>query len=135
MSFFPEMDHYNVGPEGYLEHIAKLKKAVNIPIIASLNGVSSGGWVDYAKRMQEAGADALELNFYYIPTSFKPHSGRTGKGLCATGSQYPGRDRHSTGSEIEPVLHGAAALRDGSGQSRSKWTGAFQPLHPARPEY
>jgi dihydroorotate dehydrogenase (fumarate) len=44
MSFFPEMEHYNVGPEGYLEHIAKLKKAVNIPIIASLNGVSSGGW-------------------------------------------------------------------------------------------
>lgn len=69
MSFFPEMDHYNVGPEGYLEHIANLKKAVSIPIIASLNGVSSGGWVDYAKRMQEAGADALELNFYYIPTS------------------------------------------------------------------
>ena len=69
MSFFPDMDHYNVGPEGYLEHIAKLKKAVNIPIIASLNGVSSGGWVDYAKRMQQAGADALEFNFYYIPTS------------------------------------------------------------------
>jgi dihydroorotate dehydrogenase (fumarate) len=68
MSFFPEMDHYNVGPEGYLEHIARLKKAVNIPIITSLNGVSSGGWVDYAKRIQEAGADALELNFYYVPT-------------------------------------------------------------------
>jgi dihydroorotate dehydrogenase (fumarate) len=68
MSFFPEMDHYNVGPEGYLEHISKLKKAVNIPIIASLNGVSSGGWVDYAKRIQGAGADALELNFYYVPT-------------------------------------------------------------------
>lgn len=69
MSFFPEMEHYNIGPEGYLEHIARLKKAVNLPIIGSLNGISSGGWVDYARRIQSAGADALELNFYYIPTS------------------------------------------------------------------
>lgn len=68
-SFFPEMDHYNVGPGKYLDHISNLKKAVRIPIIASLNGVSSGGWVEYAKRMQDAGADALELNFYYVPTS------------------------------------------------------------------
>ena len=69
MSFYPDMEHYNVGPEGYLEHITKLKKALNIPVIASLNGISSGGWVDYSKKMQEAGADALELNFYYVPTS------------------------------------------------------------------
>lgn len=69
MTFFPEMEHYNIGPEGYLEHIARLKKAVSIPIIGSLNGISSGGWVDYARRIQSAGADALELNFYYIPTS------------------------------------------------------------------
>ena len=70
-SFFPEMDHYNVGPGKYLDHISNLKKAVQIPIIASLNGVSSGGWVDYAKRMEDAGADGLELNFYYVPTSAK----------------------------------------------------------------
>ena len=67
-SFYPDFDHFNVGPDGYLEHIGKLKKAVSIPIIASLNGVSKGGWVDYAHRMEEAGADALELNFYFIPT-------------------------------------------------------------------
>ncbi len=67
-SFYPDFDHYNVGPDGYLDHIGKLKKAVSIPIIASLNGVSKGGWVDYAHRMEEAGADALELNFYFIPT-------------------------------------------------------------------
>jgi dihydroorotate dehydrogenase (fumarate) len=71
MSFYPDMDHYNIGPEGYLEHISKLKKALNIPVIASLNGISTGGWVDYSKKMQEAGADALELNFYYVPTSLK----------------------------------------------------------------
>jgi dihydroorotate dehydrogenase (fumarate) len=67
-NFYPDFEHYNVGPDGYLDHIGKLKKAVNIPVIASLNGVSKGGWVDYAHRMEEAGADALELNFYFIPT-------------------------------------------------------------------
>ena len=56
------------GPEGYLEHIAKGKQAVRIPVIASLNGASAGGWLEYAKVMEQAGADALELNIYYIPT-------------------------------------------------------------------
>ena len=68
LTYFPEMEHYNIGPESYLELIGKLKKAVQIPIIGSLNGVSSGGWVEYAHRIQEAGADALELNMYYVAT-------------------------------------------------------------------
>jgi len=68
LSYFPEPEVYHRGPEEYLEHIQKAKEAVNIPIIGSLNGVSTGGWVDYAKKIQEAGADALELNVYYIPT-------------------------------------------------------------------
>lgn len=68
LTYFPEMEKYNVGPETYLEHIARLKQSVSIPVIASLNGVSSGGWVDYAKKMEQAGADALELNIYFIPT-------------------------------------------------------------------
>ncbi len=67
-TFYPDFDHYNVGPDAYLQHVENLKKSVSIPVIASLNGVSKGGWVDYACRMQDAGADALELNFYYIPT-------------------------------------------------------------------
>ncbi len=66
--YFPRRSHYNRGPEGYLEHIRKAKEAVSIPIIASLNGTSIGGWSEYAKQMQQAGADALELNIYYIPT-------------------------------------------------------------------
>ena len=69
LSYFPEPEAYhNVNAEEYLEHIQKLKKHVNIPIIGSLNGVSAGGWMDYAKKIEEAGADALELNIYYIPT-------------------------------------------------------------------
>jgi len=68
MSYFPDLDDYNVGPEGYLNLIQQAKAAVDIPIIGSLNGVSSGGWIEYAKRIEQAGANALELNIYYIPT-------------------------------------------------------------------
>jgi dihydroorotate dehydrogenase (fumarate) len=68
LTYFPEMESYNIGPDSYLELIAKLKKSVNIPIIGSLNGISSGGWIEYAKKIAQAGADALELNIYYIPT-------------------------------------------------------------------
>jgi dihydroorotate dehydrogenase (fumarate) len=62
------MNDYRLGPEGYLQHIQQAKAAVKIPIIASLNGVSAGGWAKYAKNMEEAGADALELNIYYVAT-------------------------------------------------------------------
>ncbi|MDX1436045.1 MAG: dihydroorotate dehydrogenase-like protein, partial [Anaerolineales bacterium] len=68
LSYFPDMTHYNLGPGGYLEHIRKAKAAVDIPVIASMNGVSSGGWIAYASEIEEAGADALELNIYYLPT-------------------------------------------------------------------
>ncbi|GCE20559.1 dihydroorotate dehydrogenase-like protein [Dictyobacter kobayashii] len=68
LSYFPDLDHYNVGPDRYLEHLARLKEAVSIPVIGSLNGVSSGGWIEYARLIEQAGADALELNIYYLPT-------------------------------------------------------------------
>ncbi len=68
LTYFPDMTSYNIGPNGYLEHIQKAKQATDIPIIASLNGVSTGGWIKYARQMEEAGADALELNIYYLPT-------------------------------------------------------------------
>jgi dihydroorotate dehydrogenase (fumarate) len=66
LSYFPDMSTYNMGPEGYLEHINQVKNAVDIPVIASLNGVSSGGWIKYARLIEQAGADALELNIYYL---------------------------------------------------------------------
>ena len=71
LSYFPHMDDYVLGPEEYLEYISKAKQAVRIPIIASLNGISAGGWISYARRMEEAGADALELNIYYLPADGK----------------------------------------------------------------
>jgi dihydroorotate dehydrogenase (fumarate) len=69
ITYFPQPEEFNLGPDEYLKHISKLKSAVNIPVIGSLNGVSKGGWLKYAKLIQDAGADALELNVYYIPTN------------------------------------------------------------------
>jgi dihydroorotate dehydrogenase (fumarate) len=67
LSYFPEPESFNnLYAEQYLEHIASLKQSVGIPIIASLNGVSEGGWLGYAQKMEEAGADAIELNIYYL---------------------------------------------------------------------
>ena len=68
LDYFPDLDNYNVGPEQYLNLIRNAKAEVGVPIIASLNGVSTGGWIEYARRMEEAGADAIELNIYYIST-------------------------------------------------------------------
>jgi dihydroorotate dehydrogenase (fumarate) len=67
LTYFPEAEKYHVGPDDYLEHIRKAKEAVRVPVIGSLNGVSTGGWIDIAKKIEQAGADALELNIYYIP--------------------------------------------------------------------
>ena len=69
LNYFPEMESYNVWPDEYMNLIRRAKEAVDIPIIGSLNGVSAGGWTDYAALIEEAGADAVELNVYYIPTN------------------------------------------------------------------
>lgn len=68
ITYFPEASDYATGPDSYLEHIRQAKRALEIPVIASLNGVSTGGWIRYAREIEEAGADALELNVYYLPT-------------------------------------------------------------------
>jgi dihydroorotate dehydrogenase (fumarate) len=71
MSYFPDMQSYNVGPDEYVNLIRRARETVDIPIIGSLNGASVGGWTDYATLIEEAGADALELNIYYLPTNTK----------------------------------------------------------------
>ncbi len=67
-NFFPESDDYALGPQEYLEHIRKVKETCKLPVVASLNGTQIGGWVEYANLIQQAGADALELNLYYLAT-------------------------------------------------------------------
>jgi dihydroorotate dehydrogenase (fumarate) len=68
LTYFPEPDIFHVGPEEYLNYIRRGKNTIDIPIIASLNGSTLGGWTDYARQIEQAGADALELNIYYVPT-------------------------------------------------------------------
>jgi len=70
LSYFPDSGKYTLKPDLYIEHVRKVKKAVHIPVIGSLNGVSTGGWIHYGKKIEDAGADALELNTYYLPTDF-----------------------------------------------------------------
>lgn len=67
-SYLPNPDGYHVGPDQYLDHVGKAKAATSIPIIGSLNGTTPGGWTNYAKKIQDAGADALELNLYELAT-------------------------------------------------------------------
>jgi dihydroorotate dehydrogenase (fumarate) len=68
-TFYPQSGKYTLKADSYVEHLKKIKEAVKIPVIGSLNGVSSGGWIKYAKKIEEAGADALELNLYFLPTN------------------------------------------------------------------
>jgi dihydroorotate dehydrogenase (fumarate) len=69
MGYLPKPAEYVLGPDEYLEQIRKVKAAVKVPVIGSLNGITSSGWLDYAKKIQQAGADALELNVYSLPTA------------------------------------------------------------------
>lgn len=66
LSYFPESDEFELGPDQYLEQVRRIKAAVSVPVVASLNGVSPGGWVRYAQLIQQAGADGLELNLYEV---------------------------------------------------------------------
>ncbi len=68
LSYFPETDTFRLGPDEYIEHLAKVKQAVSVPVIGSLNGTTLGGWLKYAQLIAEAGADALELNIYQLAT-------------------------------------------------------------------
>jgi len=68
LTYFPDADQYHVGPEEYVSLVRRAKEALSIPVIGSLNGITPGGWISYARKIEEAGADALELNVYYVPT-------------------------------------------------------------------
>ena len=69
LRYYPHLAYYNLNPDEYIQHLYTLKRSVSIPIIGSINGVSSGGWLEYAHHMEQAGADAVEINLYYLPTN------------------------------------------------------------------
>jgi dihydroorotate dehydrogenase (fumarate) len=68
INYYPQLRYYNLNPDEYIQHLYLVKKAVNIPVIGSINGVSTGGWLEYAYHMEQAGADGLELNIYFLAT-------------------------------------------------------------------
>jgi dihydroorotate dehydrogenase (fumarate) len=82
LNYFPDLQTYNLGPEGYLNLIRRAKRSLSIPVIGSLNGVSEGGWVRYAGLMQEAGADAIELNLYGLVTDPAVSGSQVEQGYC-----------------------------------------------------
>ena len=114
LTYLPEMTHYNLGPEGYHEHLRRAKQAVQIPVIASLNGVSPGGWVEYAKQIHEAGADALELNIYYLPTDPKLPGRELEQRYCELVSQVKSSVHLPLAVKLSPyftsLAHTAVAL-------------------------
>ena len=128
LTYFPDLEHYNIGPEDYLELIRKAKQAVSIPVIGSLNGVSTGGWVDYAKKIEEAGADALELNMYYIPTDPDHHQPGAGAELRRPGQGCARPGEHPAGGQAQPLLHRPAQPGLAPGDGRGQRPGAVQPL-------
>ncbi len=118
MSYVPDLTNYNLGPDGYLEQIRKAKTAVSIPVIASLNGVSSGNWTGYAKKMEQAGADALELNVYTIPTSLDVTSAEVEQGYIELVKSVAGSVKIPVAVKLGPDCSAMANLAkrlDGAG--------------------
>ena len=123
--------HRVMGPEAYLEHIAKCKQAVKIPIIASLNGTTRGGWLSYAKQMEQAGADALELNIYYIPVDPDVTGEQVEQQYVDLVSAVKSEVQIPVAVKLGPYFSSMANMArklDAAGRRRP---GALQPLLPA----
>jgi len=103
-AFFPDLQTYNLGPDGYLKLIQDAKAAVSVPVIASLNGVTPGGWAEYAQLMQDAGADAIELNLYSIPTEISQTAEDVERGYVALVRQVRSCVQLPIAAKVSPVF-------------------------------
>lgn len=110
LSYLPDMETYNLGPEGYLEHLGRVKQSVGIPVIASLNGVSTGGWTRYAKMMEEAGADAIELNTYYLATDPKVTGAEVEQMYCDVVTKLKASLRVPIAVKLSPMFSSMANM-------------------------
>ncbi|MEJ2010351.1 MAG: dihydroorotate dehydrogenase-like protein [Acidobacteriota bacterium] len=104
----PDMTRYNRGPEGYLEHVRRAAEAVSIPVIASLNATSPGGWVKHARKIEEAGASALELNIYFLPTDPNVSASEIEKTYCDLVSQVKNTIRIPVAVKLGPFFSAMA---------------------------
>jgi dihydroorotate dehydrogenase (fumarate) len=109
----PDMTRYNRGPEGYLEHVRRAAEAVSIPVIASLNATSPGGWVKHARKIEEAGASALELNIYFLPTDPNIPGSDIEKGYCELIRQVKNTIRIPVAVKLGPYFSAMANFAQG----------------------
>jgi dihydroorotate dehydrogenase (fumarate) len=110
LTYLPELSAYNRGPEGYLDHLYRAKRAIRIPIIASLNGASPGGWTRYARKMEEAGADAVELNIYFLPTDADVSAAEVERNYCDLVRQVKSTLRIPVAVKLSPYFSAMANL-------------------------
>ena len=105
LSYFPDLDTYNAGPDEYLNLIRELKSSVDIPVIGSLNGISEGGWIDYAKMIAQAGAECTGTEYLLLTNRSGGHQRTTGKLLYRSGKE--GKAFHSPAAccEIKSILY------------------------------
>ena len=131
-SYFPAGDDYALGPDRYLEQLALIKRRVGVPVIGSLNGTTAEGWLEFARLIEHAGADALELNFYHVATDpFEDAAlGRAPRRRHRRGAQ--GIDHDPDRGEAVAVLLGAAAPGGAARSHRRGRARALQPLLSAR---
>ena len=129
---FPPQSRYPMTPEAYLDHIRKAKEAVSIPIIASLNCTSIGGWPEYAKQIEQAGADALELNIYHVPTDLYETGAQVERACVQIVEDVRSQVHIPLAVKLGPYYqqHGKYGLAHRAG--RGGCPGAVQPLLPAR---
>ncbi len=104
LSYFPDSGDYNLGPDSYLELIRRAKESVSIPVIASLNGVSAGGWTHYGRLMAEAGADAIELNIYVVATDPTLSAAHMERSFCDLVTQVKGIVRVPVAVKLSPFF-------------------------------
>ena len=128
LSYFPEMEDYNTGPHEYLDLIRAAKQCVRIPIIASLNGSSPGRLDSLLREMQAAGADAIELNIYFVPTDVEMTSQEVERRVCRSDRRRAERGHGAVGREGRALLQFRPARDAPVRARRSQWTGAVQSL-------
>jgi dihydroorotate dehydrogenase (fumarate) len=110
LNYFPDVSNYHLGPESYLELIRRAKESVSIPVIASLNGISSGGWTHYGRLMAEAGADAIELNIYRIVTDSSQPAAEVEREFCKLVTQVKGTVRIPVAVKLSPFFTAMAHM-------------------------
>ena len=135
LTYFPEMDDFDLSSEKYLDIIRKSKESVDIPIIGSLNGISNSGWVKHAKLIEEAGADALELNLYFVAADLDVSAEEMEKAYLEVVRAIRKEIRIPLAVKLSPFFSSLPNFVKTIGSSRRGCRSTLQPLLPTRSGY